>query len=123
MMEGSLASEADDDIESPTFKRSKLTGAATYGTKYNPAWSSEFPFISEGHQDPDRSFFCKVCHKDISCSHQGIADIRRHEKTKAHVNSVSAVTKNARLSDMGFIPVGSSIDKQVNRFWAVRLLE
>lgn len=104
---------ADQDPSSPPYKRSRLAGAATYETKYNNSWSSVFPFIAEGQQDPVHSFFCKVCKKDISCSHQGITDVRRHEKSKVHVNNLCAVSRNSRLSDMGFVPVGSSIDKQV----------
>lgn len=101
-------------MASPPYKRSRLAGAATYGTKYNTSWSSEFPFISEGQIDPINAFFCKICGRDFSCSHMGIADIRRHEKSKAHGNSVAAVTQSSRLSDMGFVPVGSAIDKQVS---------
>ena len=107
-------SAADDSCpSSPVLKRSRLTGAATYETKFHASWIKDFPFITEGKKDPVHSFHCQVCHKDVSCSHQGIADVRRHEKSKAHVNSVSAVTRNSRLMDMGFVPVGSAIDKQV----------
>ena len=61
------------------------------------------------------NFHNKVCHKDISCSHQGIADIRRHEKSKADMN-VSTATSSSCLLDMRFVPVGSYIDKQVMAF-------
>lgn len=32
----------------------KLAGAATYKTKYNPAWKKEFPFITSVSGDPYR---------------------------------------------------------------------
>ena len=50
------------EAELPTFesppspKRTKLAGAATYGTKFKLEWMGEFPFIAEGHQDPVYSF-------------------------------------------------------------------
>ena len=108
-----MMERAEDCLDSPVLKRSRLTVAATNDTKYNPAWIPEFPFICEGKQDPVHNFFCKVCHKGISCSHQGIAEVRRHEKSKLHVNCVSAKTRNSCLSDMGFVPVGSAVDNQV----------
>ena len=97
----------------PSPKRTKLAGAATYGTKFKLEWMGEFPFIAEGHQDPVYSFYCQVCKKDVSCRHQGIADVRRHERSKSHSDNVSAAEGSSRLTSMGFVPVGSAIDKQV----------
>ena len=37
-------------------KHTKLAGAATYGTKFKLEWMGEFPFITEGCQDPVYSF-------------------------------------------------------------------
>ena len=89
------------------------SGAATYRTKFKLEWISEFPFITEGHQDPVYSFFCQVCKKDVGCRHRGIADVRRHERCKSHSDNLSAVQSNSQLTSMGFVPVGSSIDNQV----------
>lgn len=36
----------------PSPKRTKITGAATYGTKFKLERMGEFPFIAEGHKDP-----------------------------------------------------------------------
>ena len=36
----------------PSPKRTKLAGAATYGTKFKLEWMGEFSFITEGHEDP-----------------------------------------------------------------------
>lgn len=111
-MEGEGLS-VDASSYSPPYKRSRLTGAATYGTRFKPEWMSQFPFLTEGHLDPEYSFYCKVCQKDISCRHQGIADVRRHERCKSHIDNVSAVEHSSRLTTHGFVPVGSAIDKQV----------
>jgi len=98
----------------PSPKRTRLAGAATYGTKFKEDWMNEFSFVIKGHQDPVYSFHCKVCQKDVSCRHQGIADIRRHEKSKGHSDNVAAVLSTSRLSTMRFVSVGSAVDKQVN---------
>ena len=100
--------------DSPPFKRSRLAGAATYGTKFKTDWKAEFPFLTEGHLDPVYNFYCKVCQKDISCRHQGIADVRRHERSKSHADNVSAVRSSSKLTNLGFVSVGSAIDKQVH---------
>ena len=94
----------------PSPKRTKLAEAATYGTKFKLEWMVEFSFIAEGHQNPVYSFYCQV---DVSCRHQGIADVRRHERSKSHSDNVSAAEGSSRLTNMGFVPVGSAIDKQV----------
>ncbi len=35
-------------------KAKKLTGAATYRTKFNPEWKREFSFVTSVHGDPYR---------------------------------------------------------------------
>ena len=73
---------ASEDVKSPpSSKRFRLSGAATYGIKFNSEWTAQYPFISKGHQDPVYSFYCQVCQKNFSCRHQGIADVRRHSKS------------------------------------------
>ena len=90
-----------------------LCGAAAYGTKYNKDWGSKFPFISRGKVDSVYSFYCKVCQKDVSCRHQGICDVKRHEQCTSHVNRLKSMENNSRLDNMGFVPIGSAIDTQV----------
>ena len=106
---------ADDEQESPKRIRLSIAGAATYGTKFKETWMNEFPFVTEGHQDPMYNFHCKICKKDISCRHQGIADVRRHERSKSHIDNVAAVKTTSCLKSLGFVTVHrSAIDKQVN---------
>ena len=100
----------------PPSKRSK-TGAALYGTKFNPDWSRQFPFVSKGREDPVYSFYCNVCRKDVSCRHQGVSDIKRHEKCVSHSSLSTTLASTARLSSMGFSPVGSAVDTQVNNWY------
>ena len=65
----------------PSPKRTKLGGAETCGTKFKLEWMDEFPFITKGRRDSVYSFYW-VCKKDVSCPHKGIADVRRHERSK-----------------------------------------
>ena len=115
-----ISDERDLDIENgehvspPRPKKPKsLCGAAAYGTKYNKDWESKFPFISRGKIDSVYSFYCKVCQKDISCRHQGVSDVKRHEQCRSHISLLKSMESNSRLDKMGFVPVGSAIDTQV----------
>ena len=106
---------ADDEQESPKRIRLSIAGAATYRTKFKETWKNEFPFVTEGQQDPVYSFHCKICQKDISCRHHWIADVRRHERSKSHIDNVAAVKTTSCLKSLGFVTVHrSAIDKQVN---------
>ena len=86
-------------------KATSLTGAATYGTKYNPAWQKEYPFVSCEQKDQVYSFYCKICQKDVSCRHQEITDGKRHENLSGHSSRVKSLQSNKELSAMRFIPV------------------
>ena len=52
-------------------------------------------------------------HEDISCCHQGVADLKRHEKLAGHTSKIQAVQSSSRLDRMGFVPVGGALDSQV----------
>ena len=109
-------SEAQEE-SLPAPKRPKsLSGAAKYGSKFNPDWQSEYPFASPGRVDEVYSFYCSVCIKDVSCSHQGVADLKRHEKSAGHTSKIQAVHSSSRLDRMGFIPVGGALDSHVHGY-------
>ena len=103
-------------MDAPPAAKKCKTGAAAYGTKYKPVWRKNFPFVSRGHKDTVYSFYCSVCERDVSCSHQGVADIKRHEKCESHHNMVSMVASNSTLSSMGVVPIGSNVSIQVNNY-------
>jgi len=75
-----IQSDALEGCECGTLPKEKrpraMCGVAVYGIKYNSDWESNFPFISRGKCDKIYSFYCKVCHKDVSCRHQGISETR-----------------------------------------------
>ena len=92
-----------------------LCGTAAYGTKYNKEWESKFPFICHGKTDAIYSFYCTVCQKDVSCRHQGVSDVKRHEQCNSHNNRLKSMENNSRLDKMGFVPIGSATDTQINK--------
>ena len=49
----SCSSESEGEPESKRSK-TKWSGAATYRTKFNRAWTKEFPFITSVLKDPYR---------------------------------------------------------------------
>ena len=50
-----VSSSSCSESEEPVSKRSrKLSGAATYRTKFNRAWTKDYPFISSVQNDPYR---------------------------------------------------------------------
>ena len=113
------SSSDDDDGDlhpsPPNPKRAKAarSGAARYNCRYNEDWKKDFPFIERGKTDRQHSFYCKMCKKDVSCSHQGKADVKRHEKSSCHAKNVSVIEQNALLVTMGFVPRQSMLEKKV----------
>lgn len=53
------------------------------GQKYRESYRSAFPCVGPSKKGTE-FFFCSVCEKDLSCSHGGKDDCRRHVKSKAH---------------------------------------
>ena len=114
---------ADEEIQtaaSPPRKRSKITGAAKYGTKYQQKWEegiteegiTEFTFVSRSTTS-EYSFLCRTCCKDVSCQHPGKADVRRHEKSGEHQARVRSTAGSSSLQQLGFVPIGTQLDSQV----------
>ena len=84
-----------DITTSSRSKKTRLSGAARYGTKYNSEWKSDFPFISSTSDGSEFNFHCKICVQDFSCHHQGKTGVKRHEKSKMHQKKIEAVEKSA----------------------------
>ena len=55
----------------------KLEGSATYHCKFDIEWSKKNP--------RPHAFFCTICSKKVSCSHQAFGDVARHCKTALHI--------------------------------------
>lgn len=86
----------DSDCEL-SMNQKKFKGASTYKTKYNKEWEKTYPFIRPVHDDP-HSFRCSVCMKNLSCAHQGIADVKSHSKAASHQKISKNMASQPKLS-------------------------
>jgi hypothetical protein len=53
---------------------------SSHGTKFDPKWQKEFPFIEELSQDANKTK-CNTCGAIFSINHGGKNDIKQHCKT------------------------------------------
>ena len=77
-------------------KKRKLSGAFQYKTKFNKEWQKSWP-VSPVPGDP-HSFKCNVCTKNLSCGHQGVADIKDHCATKSHLKLAKGMSSQISLT-------------------------
>ncbi|KAK0153150.1 hypothetical protein N1851_005167 [Merluccius polli] len=77
--------EEEDTSTEPTVKQKKRakSGAAAYNSKFNSAWTKEWPFIKQG--TTEFHFWCEVCRHELECRHQGRADVQRHITRESHI--------------------------------------
>ena len=75
----------------------KYAGAALYHTKYNKSWQQKWPFAAPVKENPS-AFHCTVCNKNVSCGHQGEADVVRHSETQQHQKNARSLSSNSKLS-------------------------
>ena len=78
----------DDDLDEPgpsMAKKAKLkySGAYKYKSRFCRNWTKTWSFITAVPGD-QHSFQCTLCSKILSCSHQGIRDVKAHIAGKTH---------------------------------------
>ena len=64
---------------------------------------------------PTSHFFCKVCNKDVSITHQGARDIERHAEGKMHQQRVKSGRNQSRLN------FGTTSDSDSNKVTAAEV--
>ena len=92
MSEESVMSDSESDVHasgeeadrnenssstSSSTNAKRYRGAATYRAKFKPSWNTKWPCIRSVPRE-ESSFQCTVCHKKLSCKHQGERDVTRH---------------------------------------------
>lgn len=89
--------ELDNDSGSDTDakKTRKYDGAAKYSASYNPDWSKKYPVTAANGKG---KFRCIPCKKDISCSHQGVKDVKDHCEREVHKNNVTRMKNQTSLN-------------------------
>jgi hAT family C-terminal dimerisation region len=102
----------EGDSRSPEKKKQKtrkLAGAAIYKSNYDSAWESKYPVKpgkTQGH------FYCTVCCKDVSCSHQAETDVSRHVAGKGHTGKMASLQKQPTIN---FRPANDPLTYKVSR--------
>ena len=74
----------------------KLEGSATYRCKFDKEWSKKNPCIQPVKEDP-HAFFCTICSKKVSCSHQAFCDVVRHCKTALHIKFKDEMNRQHKI--------------------------
>lgn len=90
-------------------KKTRLMGAFRYKTSYCEEWKKTWPFVSSvpGNR---HSFRCNVCDKNLSCGHQGAADIKDHIATQSHQKLAKLLATQPKLS----FPAADPLQDKVN---------
>ena len=77
----------------------KLEGSATYRCKFDKEWSKKNPCIQSVKEDP-HAFFCTICSKKVSCSHQAFSDVVRHCKTALHIKFKDEMNRQHKIEKL-----------------------
>ena len=93
---------SDDD--SPVKKKRR------FHNKYKSAWTQEFSFIKPSRKG-DIFTFCELCKNDISVSHSGYYDIKRHISTEKHKANSRSVKSTSSLH--AFQPSNTKSEKVI----------
>ena len=72
-------------------------GAAKYQSTFNSEWYKTYPIKTV--KNDKHTFFCIPCAKSLSCSHQGIKDVKVHCTRQIHRKNVQTSKSNTTLSD------------------------
>ena len=72
----------------------KYSGAYKYKTRFSKDWTKTWSFLTAVPGD-QHSFWCS---KTLSCSHQGISDVKTHIAGNIHQRIGSQMSKQSQLS-------------------------
>ena len=70
-------------------------GAAKYHSCFQKAWSKEWSFIVA--LNGPHSFHCVICNRDVTCPHQGRADVERLIKSILHESNTKGAEGLCKL--------------------------
>ena len=74
----------------------KLEGSATYRCKFDKEWSKKNPCIQPVKEDP-QAFFCTICSKKVSFSHQTFRDVVGNCKTAFHIKFKDEMNRQHKI--------------------------
>ena len=92
-VKGNEKRKAESPVNEITGKKTK--GAGKYDCTFKKDWTKEWSFITAAN-DP-HSFHCVICTRDVSCKHQGGADVERHINKDIHQNNTKRLEGQNKL--------------------------
>lgn len=106
-------SDTDDESLEPASKKkkTKFTGSFMYKTRFSGEWKKKWPFVSAVPGNP-HSFRCNVCAKNISCGHQGAADVKSHVDSQTHQKLAKTVATQSKLSFTSADPLQDKVSSK-----------
>lgn len=77
-------------------KKTKYQGSFQYKTSFDPSWTDQWLCIVSCLESK-HSFYCTVFKRTVSCSKQGVRDVKVHMKTNMHQNNTKGMKNQSTL--------------------------
>ena len=77
-------------------KKTKYQGSFQYKASFDPHWTDQWPCIVSCPESK-HCFYCKVCKRTVSCSKQGIRDVKVHIGTNMHQDNAKGMKNQSTL--------------------------
>ena len=77
-------------------KKTKDQGPFQYKSSFDLCWTDQWPCIIPCPESK-HSFYCKVCKRTVSCSKQGIRDVKVHITTIMHQDNAKGMKNQSTL--------------------------
>ena len=84
-----------DNRSSTNVSKRKFSGSATYKVTFKDEWKESYP-IKEVKNNKFK-FHCIPCGKDLSCSNQGLKDVKGNCSKPSHLQAHFSLKKQSRL--------------------------
>ena len=94
---GDRDTKSECEYAEPSTKKTKFTGSFLYKTKFSEEWKKTWPFVSAVPGSP-HSFRCNLCAKNLSCGHQGVADVKDHVARQSHQKLAKTLATQPKLT-------------------------
>ena len=90
-----LSDHETDNRSSTNVSKRKFSGSVTYKVTFKNERKESYP-IKEVKNNKFK-FHCIPCGKGLSCSHQGLKDVKDHCSRPSHLQANSSLKKQGRL--------------------------
>ena len=88
----------------------KLKDPGSYDCAYKEEWADSYPL---GPVNGNKgAFYCIPCKKGVSCTHQGLGDVKQHCAGKRHQKNAAAIAQSCKVKFTRPI----NIDKKIRAY-------